>query len=153
MMVDGFSRIFVARWTDMDSNAHMRNTAYLDLAGDLRMMFFQENGFGPKEFVRLHLGPVVQRDELEYFHEVHLLEGVVVTMMLGGLSPDGSRFRICNDFRKEDGTPVARISSMGGWMNLETRKLVPPPAALAAAIDRLLRTDDFQEISGRSAAG
>jgi acyl-CoA thioester hydrolase len=145
-MADMYSKIFVARWTDMDFNAHMRNTAYLDLAGDLRMMFFQEHGFPPQEFVRRHVGPVVQRDELEYFREVHLLEGVVVTLALCGLSRDGSRFRIRNEFLKEDGTRVAQLNSLGGWMDLETRKLVSPPPALAAALDSLPRTDDFEEI-------
>ncbi len=145
-MADLFSKIFVARWTDMDFNAHMRNTAYLDLAGDLRMMFFQENGFPPQEFVRRRVGPVVQRDELEYFQEVHLLEEVVVTLAVAGLSRDGSRFRIRNEFLNPNGTRVARVNSLGGWMDLDSRKLVTPPAALAAALDRLPHTDDFAEI-------
>ena len=35
----------------MDFNGHMANTAYLDLAADVRMAFFAEHGFPPAEFV------------------------------------------------------------------------------------------------------
>jgi acyl-CoA thioester hydrolase len=35
----------MAGWADMDPNAHMRNTAYLDKAVDARMLFFAKMGF------------------------------------------------------------------------------------------------------------
>jgi len=40
-----FERVFHVRWGDMDFNAHMKNTAYLDMSGDVRMMYFDEQGF------------------------------------------------------------------------------------------------------------
>lgn len=52
----------------MDCNAHMRNTAFLDKSADVRTIFFAENGFPMEEFVRRKLGPVVMKDELEYFN-------------------------------------------------------------------------------------
>ncbi len=76
----------------MDFNAHMKNTAYLDISGDVRMMYFSENGFSMGEFVRLRVGLVVMRDEIEYFRELQLLEPVRVNLTLAGLSDDASRF-------------------------------------------------------------
>jgi acyl-CoA thioester hydrolase len=32
----------IAGWGDMDFNAHMKNTAFLDKSADVRMMFFSE---------------------------------------------------------------------------------------------------------------
>jgi acyl-CoA thioesterase FadM len=52
-----YSRTIYARWGDMDFNAHMRNTAYLDAAGDLRMSFFADHGFTMDDFQRLQIGP------------------------------------------------------------------------------------------------
>jgi len=92
-----FERTLVAGWGDMDFNAHMRNTAYLDKSADIRMMYFASCGFPMAEFVRLKLGPVVMKDEVEYFREFNLLDEVRVTMSLAGLSEDGSRMRIRND--------------------------------------------------------
>ena len=40
-----FAKRVIAGWGDMDFNAHMRNTAFLDKSADVRMMFFSENGF------------------------------------------------------------------------------------------------------------
>ena len=71
-----FEKQLVAGWGDMDFNSHMRNTAFLDKSADVRMMFFSENGFPMEEFIRRKIGPVIRRDEIEYFKEVRLLEEV-----------------------------------------------------------------------------
>ena len=57
-----YAREFLAGWGTMDFNGHLANTAYLDLAADVRMAFFAEHGFPPAEFRRLGLGPVVRKD-------------------------------------------------------------------------------------------
>lgn len=41
-MSDIFSHSFRAGWGEMDLNAHMANTAYLDLAADTRFMYFED---------------------------------------------------------------------------------------------------------------
>lgn len=142
-MPERFERTFQAGWGDMDFNAHMRNTAFLDRAGDVRMMYFQARGFPAAEFSRLRIGPVVRRDEIEYFREIHLLEPYTVTLALDGLAPDGSRMWLVNEFLLADGRPAARIRSAGGWLDLDARRLVAPPAPLLAALMALPRTDDF----------
>lgn len=81
-----FEKRLFAGWGDMDFNSHMRNTAYLDKSGDVRMMFFAEHGFPMSEFMRLRIGPVVMKDEVEYFKEVGLLEEMTVSLALAGLS-------------------------------------------------------------------
>ena len=37
-----FEKQVLAGWADMDSNGHMRNTAFLDKSADVRMMFFSK---------------------------------------------------------------------------------------------------------------
>ncbi len=145
-----FEKVLFAGWGDMDFNAHMRNTAYLDKAGDVRMLFFAEHGFPVSEFVRLRIGPVVRRDEVEYLREIGLLESFRVTLSLAGQSEDGSRFLLRNEFIKEDGRPAARVTSLGGWLDQAARKLSAPPPDLLAALRSLPRTEDFQELTARS---
>jgi acyl-CoA thioester hydrolase len=141
-----FERRLVAGWGDMDFNAHMRNTAYLDKAVDVRMMFFAENGFPVSEFARLRIGPVVMKDEVEYYREVNLLDEITVTLALAGLAEDGSRFRLRNEFFRADGKQVAKLTTTGGWLDLDARKLVPAPPMMLATLGRLARTDDFQSM-------
>lgn len=84
-----FEKTLVAGWGDMDFNSHMRNTAYLDKSADVRMIYFSEHGFPMSEFMRLKIGPVVMKDEIEYHREIHLLDDIRIVMCLAGLSEDG----------------------------------------------------------------
>ena len=140
---DMYTKSFIAGWGDMDFNSHMRNTAFLDRAADVRMMFFSENGFQMQQFSRQRIGPVVMKDEVEYFREICLLQEFSVSVEVAGLSEDGSRFLMCNTFFNGGGKLCAQITSGGGWLNLEERKLVAPPAALREALFALHNTDDF----------
>ncbi len=137
----------VAGWGDMDFNSHMRNTAYLDKSGDVRMMFFKENGFPMKEFVKNGIGPVVRKDEIEYFKEVGLLEKFHVTISLAGLSDDGSHFILQNDFWRKDGKLIAKVKSTGGWLNLSARKLSSPPNELLKTLHKLTKTEKYKTLS------
>jgi len=141
-----FEKTLYARWGDMDFNGHMKNTAYLDASADVRMMFFSENGFSMREFERRKIGPVIIRDELEYFRELRLLEPVRVTLFAAGLSPDASRFRLVNEFFREDGTRAVRVTSTGGWLSLEQRRLVPPPEELRILLENMPRGDSFETL-------
>jgi len=141
-----FEKRLMAGWGDMDFNSHMRNTAFLDKSADVRMMFFSENGFPMEEFVRRRIGPVIRRDELEYFKEVRLLEELRVTLVMAGLAEDGSRFLIRNEFWRADETLSAIVTSAGGWLDLDLRRLVVAPERLLAALRLLPQTADFQRL-------
>jgi len=141
-----YSKTLVAGWGDMDFNAHMGAAAYLLKCFDVRMMFFAENGYPMGEFARLRLGPVGMKDELEYFREVGLLQDIVVTLSVAGLSADGSRWRLHQEVLRGDGKLCARVTSTGGWMDLAERKLVTPPDALLALFKMSRSADDFVEL-------
>src|SRR6187399_2031754 len=138
-----FTKTLYAGWADMDFNSHMRNTAYLDKAADVRQMFLMEHGFPIEEFLRLRIGPVVMKDEVEYFKEVGLQEKIEVNYALAGQSTDGSRFLLRHEIFRADGKRAARVTSAGGWLDLNERKLIAPPPALLAAMNLLEHTSDF----------
>ena len=142
-----FENKMMAGWGDMDFNSHMRNTAFLDKSGDVRMLFLSEHGFPMSEFMRLKIGPVVMKDEIVYFKEVMLLDEITVTLAVAGLAPDGSRWMLRSDIIRPDGKLAARITSTGGWLDLGARKLVPPPPALMATWQALDKTEDFQDLA------
>ena len=140
------TRTFLAGWGDMDFNSHMRNTAYLDKSADMRMLFFAEQGFSADTFAQRRFGPVVRKDEIDYYREFGLLEEVHADLSLAGLSEDGSRFRLRNEFHRADGQLAARVTSLGGWLDLNQRKLIAPPMELLAAMRTLPRTEDYQDL-------
>jgi acyl-CoA thioester hydrolase len=132
-----YSRTLYAGWADMDFNSHMKNTA------DVRQMFLIENGFPIEEFLRLRIGPVVMKDEVEYFKEIGLQQQILVNYALAGHAPDGSRFILRHEISRCDGKLAARVTSTGGWLDLNQRKLMAPPPALLAAMNLLEKTADF----------
>ena len=139
-----FEKTFHVGWAHVDLNGHLGNYSYLSLAIDVRMFFFAENGFSAAEFQRQKIGPVVFKDEIEYYKEFHLLDPIRITFEGAAMSEDATHFRIRNDFYRADGRLAARLNSTGGWLDLERRKLTRPPEALAAAMRNLRRTDDFE---------
>lgn len=138
-----YTKTLYAGWADMDFNSHMKNTAYLDKTADVRQMFLIENGFPVEEFLRLRIGPVIMKDAVEYFKEVHLQQRITVTYALAGHAPDGSRFHLRHEIFRPDGKLSARVTSTGGWLSLDERKLVAPPPALLSVMNSLETTSDF----------
>jgi acyl-CoA thioester hydrolase len=106
-------------------------------------MFLIENGFPVEEFLRLRIGPVVMKDEVEYFKEVGLQQQITVTYALAGHALDGSRFLLRHEIFRPDGKLSARVTSAGGWLDLVERKLIAPPPALLSAMNSLEKTSDF----------
>lgn len=152
--IDGrYAREFLAGWGTMDFNGHMANTAYLDLAADVRMAFFSEHGFPPGEFRRLAIGPVMKKDEVEYFREVGLYDTVTLTYAVLAMSPDGARFVVENEILSAGGERAATVRSTGGWLDLRARKLVAPPPLLLAAFMKVPRAPGFVELPGVAPRG
>jgi acyl-CoA thioester hydrolase len=141
-----FEKTFHVGWANVDFNGHLGNTSFLDLAVDVRMFYFAENGFPVSEFQRQRFGPVIMKDEITYYKEMYMLDKIRITFQSAGLSEDASRFRLRNDFFREDGKLAASLTTMGGWLSLQTRKLVVPPKKLSNAMQNLSRTDDFEVI-------
>lgn len=146
-MSEIFSKTFEVGWRDIDLNGHMANFIYLTYAVNTRVAFFSSCGFEPGEFQRQGFGPVIKSDFTEYFREFKMLEKFSVTMENGGFSDDGSRFRVVNNFYKEDGTHSARVASIGGWLSLRERKLIEVPDILRDAWFKLKRTTDFEQLN------
>lgn len=135
-----------ARWGDMDFNGHMRNTAFLDVCGDVRMRFFAEHGFSMRDLEKLAVGPVILRDELEYHRELRLLDPYDLSLAVAGSSEDRSHFRMLNEFRRPDGDRCATVTSTGGWLDLRRRRFTAPPQVLHDVLGMLPKAPGFVEL-------
>lgn len=139
-----FRAVFHAGWGAMDFNGHMANRAYLDHAGDTRMLFFASQGWSMRDFERLNFGPIVSRDTLDYFREIRLLEKFEVDLKCSGLSKDGSRVMFSNIFYREDGKKAAIVESVIGWLSLSERKLIAPPEELLGLLRQMERAEKYE---------
>ena len=105
MVIPHYAYKLTASWADMDFNAHMANTAYLNRAVDARMAFFTENGL-----------------------------------------PLAELFKVRNDFFRADGQLAAKVTSTGGFLDLDARKLVAPPIEILTTYQAMPRADDYEDL-------
>jgi acyl-CoA thioesterase FadM len=89
---------------------------------------------------------VLFEERIVYAAELRFLEEFAVDVRLGGRNAKGSRFEVVNRIEKADGTLAARVAIHAGWFDLATRKVRAPDAAMAAALDGLVRTGDYRAI-------
>ncbi len=138
--------MFRVGWSDLDGNAHMGNSSYLDYASNTRMLFFANQGFSLSRFASEKFGPVIVRDELVYRKELRLMDEFKVDFEAVGISQDGARFRVRNTFRNPYGEILATVTSEGVWFDLERRRPRAPPFDLGSLMRNLKRSSDFAEI-------
>jgi acyl-CoA thioester hydrolase len=146
LIIPNYIHKLTASWADMDFNAHMANTAYLNRAVDARMAFFTQNGLPLAELIRLRVSWVMMKDEVEYRREIKWMEEISITVTLAGLAPDGSRFKIRNDFFRADGQLAAKVTSTGGFLDLDARKLVAPPIEVLTTYQAIPKADDYEAL-------
>jgi acyl-CoA thioester hydrolase len=142
--LDSYSQPYVIRWSDLDANAHVRYSAYIDAAGDVRYSFFTEHGYPPEKFAELGVGPVYTSLRAEFLREVRLGESVTITFALAGLSSNGARWRVHHDVLKANGKKAVSMSLEGAIIDLATRRAVLPTGELAGIFGRIPRLKEFE---------
>ena len=138
---------FDIRWSDLDANRHLANTAYINFMSHTRMGFLMENGFDQRTLAKQNLGPVVFYEHVYYFKEVFAGKPVRVSLELKGLSEDGMYFEFLHNFYDYKGRNVASCEMMGAWIDLETRKLTSLPEDFYKNFDRLDKAEDFRVLT------
>lgn len=125
-----FSKQFEIRWSDVDANGHLANSAYTNYMSHARMAFFGDQGFSIKSIQKKGLGPVVFYEHMYYFKESFLGAPITVTIEVSGLSEDGMFFSFDHNFYNHKGEHLAHCQMLGAWIDLKTRKLSPLPSDL-----------------------
>ncbi len=138
---------FEIRWSDMDANRHLANSAYINFMSHTRMGFLTELGFTPKALVEHNLGPVVLYEHIYYFKEVFPGKPVKVSLELMGLSREGTFFEFHHNFYDSNGKNFAHCEIMGAWIGLETRSLTPLPNPLLKAFDAVEKAEGFRALT------
>ena len=137
---------FHTKWADFDANKHMRHTAYNDYAAECRIRFFNDNGFPIDQFENEHFGPVLFKEETNFYREIKLGESINIELFLEGMSEKGERFKMFHKIFREDGILAAEIRIYAAWMDLITRKLTTPPITIVATFNSLERSENFENI-------
>lgn len=138
---------FEIRWSDVDANRHMANSAYLNFMSHTRMSFLLEIGFNQKTMSQNNIGPVVFHEHVYYFKEAFLGKPVKVSLELVGLSVDGMFFEFHHNFYDGNGKNFAHCQIMGAWIDLKTRTLTGLGKEFLEAFNKVPRGDGFKVLT------
>lgn len=139
-----FLKSFEVRWSDLDANSHLANSAYVNMMSHTRMAFLQDIGLGLPQLKAARLGPVVFHEHIHYFKEIFPGHPIQVSLMLKGLSEDGLFFEFEHRFFDKEGVNRAYCEILGAWIDLEKRNLQTPPGYMVEAFLKSQKTRDFK---------
>jgi len=139
-----FLKEFDIRWSDIDANRHLANSAYINFMSHTRMAFLEQLGFNLKTMAQYNVSPVVFHEHMYYFKEVFAGKPIQVSLGLKGMSDNGMFFEFEHNFYDAKGRNFARCEMMGAWIDLTKRKLTALPQAFLDAFDKVERTESFK---------
>lgn len=132
-------------WAQIDANRHLRHSAYADLCAQARSNMLRDTGLSLDKIAEINIGPVLFREELVYLREIHLNDLVRVTVVMTKYNTTNSRFSFRHEIYRSDGTKCAVVTVDGAWMDISKRKLTVLPLAWQTIVERLPKSDDYQE--------
>lgn len=133
-------------WSQIDANGHMRHSAYADYAAQARSNLLNESGLSLSEFAKHKIGPILFKEQLNYYREIRLDEYIEVSVELSKLNTNNSRFSFRQYIYKENGDLAAEINVDGAWLDLSTRKLTNIPQDWKVILAKIPRTEDYSEV-------
>ena len=145
--MEAYTIPYEVRWTDIDANRHVRYSAYVDAAAEMRFRFFTEHNLTVEAFDRLGIGPVYTSMMVNFYREVLLGETLTITLLLAGLSPQGIRWKVWHDFRKSNGKKAVTVCIEGTFLDLSTRQPTLPSPEIMTVFQLVPRTPDFETMS------
>jgi acyl-CoA thioester hydrolase len=146
MTMESFQQTITVRWADLDPNAHVRHSVYYDYGGQTRVAYLQKQGVGIDWLARNGIGPVLFREEAKFYRELKFGDQVVIDVKLSGVSDDHRKWSLRHRILRGDEL-CATIDMDGAWLDLETRRIAPPPMELVKKFEALERTEDFRTIA------
>jgi len=147
--MESFQQNIQVRWSDLDPNGHVRHSAYYDYGAQVRIDYLQKNGFGINWMKTNGIGPVLFREEAKFYRELGPGDELVIDMRMSGLSDDQRKWSMHHRILRSNKL-CATIDLDGAWLNLKTRRIVPPPVELVKQFGTLEQTENFRVIgSGR----
>ncbi|WP_257667544.1 acyl-CoA thioesterase [Parapedobacter tibetensis] len=134
-------------WAQIDANRHLRHSAYADFCAQARSNMLKKMGLSLDKIAAVGIGPILFREELVYLREIQLDEYVKVTVAMTKYNLLNSRFSFRHEIYRMDGTKCAVVTVDGAWMDVTKRKLTPLPLEWQTIVERLPKSEDYQEIT------
>lgn len=139
-----YKKDFEIRWSDVDANRHLANSAYVNFMSHTRVAFFEDHDFSLSNLAKFDISPVIFYEHIYYFKEAFLGMPIIVSLEVTGLSEDGMLFKMEHNFYNPKGENLAHCEILGAWINLKTRELTGLPEHLLSEMYALPKGAGFK---------
>lgn len=142
--MDSFILDIQLRWSDLDPNFHLRHSVYYDWGALCRVEFLNKFDLNANAMQRLHIGPILFREECVFKKEIRQRDKVTIDLTLLKSRKDYSRWSIQHTIKKNEDIISAIITIDGAWINTIERKLAIPPVEAGKAFSEMPHAENFQ---------
>lgn len=142
--MESFVKEIQVRWSDLDPNVHLRHSVYYDWGAFCRVAFLNEQGLTMELMQRLHIGPILFREECVFRREVRLGDHITISLEVTKAKRDYSRWSIQHTILKNADTVAAVLTVDGAWLNIAQRKLTSPPREVNDVFSKMPVDKNFQ---------
>lgn len=122
-----FAVRITVRGYELDTQGHVNGAVYHQYGDHARWECLRAAGISVDDLIGTGVGPVTLENTIRYHRELRGGDEVDVTCAF--VWGDGKTFRVEQEFRRADGVLAAELTSVGGLLDLEHRRLLPDPAA------------------------
>jgi acyl-CoA thioester hydrolase len=126
-MTPPFTVRVTVRAYELDTQGHLNSAVYHQYGDHARWECLRAAGISVDELIATGVGPVTLENTIRYHRELRAGDDVDITCTFHW--GEGRTFRMRQELRRADGTLAAEISSLGGLLDLERRRLVPDPGS------------------------
>lgn len=130
-------------WSQIDSNQHIRHSAYADIAATARLELLRAGGVTLEVLAKEMFGPVLFKEELVYCKEIRGVQEVTVKSFLKRIERNYSKWSIVSEIYREDGELSCIVTVDGAWIDLRLRKVTSLPEKFRTAFLEVPKTEDF----------
>lgn len=122
------------RGYETDAQGHLHQSVYLQYAEHARWSLLRAAGIEQRDLLSRRWGPVVLETTVRYRQELRAGDRLMVTCTFEWGT--GRTFRTRQHMLTDDGTIACEVSSVGGLLDLEDRRLLPDVPARFAELAR-----------------
>jgi acyl-CoA thioester hydrolase len=116
---------FTVRTYELDQNGHLNGAVYVQWADHARWECARAAGVSVDDLVASGFGPVNLETTIRFHRELRAGDQVDVSCVFEWGT--GKTMRVVQKFRLADGTLAAELTSVGGVLDLNERRLAPDP--------------------------
>ena len=131
------------RWSDLDPNFHIRHSVYYDWGALCRVEYLNGKELTPAVYQRLHIGPILLREESVFRREIKFGDNININLKLVRARRDFSRWSIAHEIKKDNDVLCAVLTVDGAWINVIERKFAIPVEEIKGVFEQMPMDEKF----------